>query len=401
MRFQYRARTKEGYFQSGIVEASSREAAVSLLQSYGLYITFLQEEKEKPFFLKELTIFQKISKRDLVIFFRQLAVLFKSNVPLVESLATIANQTKKQYFKEKIQAIAEKVESGMPLSQALTLYPKIFSPFHINSIKSGEISGTLSEVLTYLADHTEREYHFLSKVRGAFVYPLFILFVFIVISSLLLFVVVPNVGNLLLETSQNLPFFTLFIINFSIFFRKWWWLIFFIFFSFIVFLIFFFKNEKGEFFLKQISLKIPILKDFIRKIYLLRIAENLSVLISAGLPIIQAIDVTREVVSNPVYEKIILEIRERVKRGESISVVLSAYPADFPPLFTQMVGVGERTGKLDIVLKDVVSLYSQEIDRGLENFIKFLEPLLIVTLGLLVGGLVVSIILPIYQIQIY
>jgi type IV pilus assembly protein PilC len=399
MRFHYQARTKEGYVQSGIVDASSREAAVSILQSHGLYITFLREEK-KPFLLtKELSIFQKISKKEIVLFFRQMAVLVKSKVPLVESLYTIAGQTKKQHFKEKIQTVAEKVESGVPLSQALASFPQIFSPFYINSIKSGEVAGKLSDVLTYLADHTEREYHFYSKVLGALIYPLFVLFVFIVILSLMLLLVVPNLGKLLLETGQNLPSLTIFVINFSIFFRKWWGLILFIFLFFVSALIFLFKSREGGIFLKRISLRIPFFGPFVRKIYLVRVAENLSVLISAGLPIVQAIDITREIVGNPVYEEIMLETRERVKRGEPISAILSGYPNDFPPLFTQMTSVGEKTGNLDSTLMNIVDLYSKEIDRFLDAFIRVLEPLLIIILGFLVAGLVASVILPLYQLQ--
>ena len=165
MKFDYQARTADGEVQTGVVEASSQEAALSLLQSYGLFITSLEGEVEAPFYSKKIEIFQKISGKDIVAFFRQLAILFKSSVPVVESLQTIASQTKKQSFREKIMLMAEKVEGGTSFSQALALFPQIFSPFSVGVIKSGETAGKLTEVLSYLADHTERDYNFHSKTN--------------------------------------------------------------------------------------------------------------------------------------------------------------------------------------------------------------------------------------------
>lgn len=400
MRFNYQARTSKGEIQSGVVEASSREAAISLLQPRGLYVTFLEEEKRPPVLFRELEIFQRISRKDIALFSRQLSILFKSNVPIVESLYTIANQTKKPHFKEKIFKIAEKVESGVPLSQALNTYPKIFSPFYTSMIRSGELAGKLSDVLSYLADHTEREYNFYSKVIGAIIYPIFVLSVFIVILVLMLTMVIPALSQLLLETGQTLPAITKAVIVSSNFLRSFWWLVVLFALAIISSLVFLIKSRGGRVFINRISLKTPLLQGFLRKIYLLRVAENLSTLISSGIPIVQAIEVTAEIVGNEVYKGIMLKTRERVKRGEPISAVLSQYPEDFPPLFVQMVAVGEKTGKLDSSLTNIVNLYSGEIERGLDSFIRFLEPILIIGLGLLVAGLIASVVLPLYQLQI-
>lgn len=400
MRFQYQARTSEGHVQSGAVEASSKEGAVSLLQSHGLYVTFLEEEAKLPIFFKNVEIFQKVTRKDLALFSRQLAILFKSNVPVVESLYTIANQTRKQHFKEKIAKVAEKVEGGTPLSQALASYPKVFSSFYTSMVKSGEVAGKLSEVLTYLAEHTEREYNFYSKVIGAMVYPIFVLFVFVAIMILMLIIVVPTLSQLLLETGQALPVITKIVIASSVFIRAWWWLLIIVVFFLALALFYLLRTDEGRAFLNRASLKVPILQGFLRKVYLLRIAENLSTLISSGLPIIQAIEITGEIVGNDVYKEIILKTRDRVKRGEPISAVLSSYPESFPPLFVQMAAVGEKTGRLDSSLMNIVTLYSGEIDRGLDSFIRFLEPMLIIGLGLLIAGLIASVILPLYQLQI-
>jgi len=400
MRFTYRARTPAGELQSGIVEASSKEAALSLLQSYGLYITFLKEEKKAPFFAKKIEIFQRVSKRDIVAFSRQLAILFKSNVSVVESLQTIVSQTKKQNFKEKIITIAEKVEGGTPLSQALGLYPQIFSPFYVGVIKSGEAAGKLSEVLGHLADHTEKEYNFYSKLITAMVYPAFILFVFVAILILMSVLVIPKLTQVLIETGGELPLSTKIVISFSEILTNWWWLILIVLFGLFIFISQLIKTKEGKTFIDRASLKLPFLGEFLKKTYLSRTAENLSTLISAGFPIVQALEITGEIVRNDVYRTIIFKAGEGVKRGEPISLFLSRYPESFPPLFIQMLVVGEKTGQLDLTLMNIVSYYQEETERTLENFIKLLEPIMIITLGLIVAALMSSILLPLYRISL-
>jgi len=400
MKFSYQARTPEGQIQSGVVEASSKEAALSLLQTYGLYVTSLEEEKKPPFFLKRIEIFQRVSRKDIALFSRQLAILFKSNVPVIESLQTIAKQMKKRNFKEKIFKIAEKVEGGTPLSQALGFYPQIFSPFYTSVVKSGEAAGKLSEVLSYLADHTEREYNFYSKVIGAMVYPIFVFFVFTIILALMVTLVIPKLTQILTESGQALPLVTKAVIKTSDFLRDWWWLILLFLLGIFVFISQIIKTKQGKIFVDEFSLKLPLFGDFIKKIYLTRIAENLSTLISAGLPIMQALEITGEIAGNDVYRNIVLKTRDGVKRGELISVILSRYPESFPPLFIQMATVGEKTGRLDSTLMNIVNFYQGEVERTLDGFVKLLEPILIIILGLIVAGLIASVLLPLYRIQI-
>jgi len=400
MKFNYLARSLEGQIQSGVVEASSKEAALSLLQTHGLYVTLLEEEKKVPLFTARIQFFQRVSRKDIVLFSRQLAILFKSNVPVIESLQTIANQTKKHSFKEKIFQIAEKVEGGTPLSQSLAFYPKIFSPFYTSVIKSGEVAGKLSEVLGYLADHTEREHNFYSKVIGAMVYPVFVLFVFIIILVLMITFVIPNLTQVLIESGQSLPFITRAVIKSSDFLRNWWWLILIFLLGILFFAAQFFKTSQGKNFVDKVSLDLPLFGEFLKKIYLTRIAENLSTLISAGLPIIQALEVTAEIVGSNTYSDIIFKTRDGVKRGEPISSIFSKYPESFPPLFLQMTTVGEKTGQLDSVLMNVVNFYQGEVERTLDTIVKLLEPIMIICLGLIVAGLIASVMLPLYRIQI-
>ena len=186
MKFNYQARTKTGDVQAGVIEAASQEAAVNVLQSYELVVTFLKETEGEPFYFRNLKIFEKVNRKDLVLFLRELSIMFKSEVSLVEALQSIAEETKNPVFKESILKMGEEIEGGTSFSDALAVFPKLFSPFYINLVKSGESSGKLSEVLEYLADHLEREYDLARKIISMIVYPAFVLITFTMNSIVLL-----------------------------------------------------------------------------------------------------------------------------------------------------------------------------------------------------------------------
>lgn len=399
MKFNYQAKTTSGSTQSGVVETSSREAALSLLQSYGLFVISLKEEKESASGLDQIAWFQKVSRKDLVLFFRQLAILFKSNVPVVESLRTIAKQVTKQSFRDKIIAISERVEGGVPLSRSLAIYPKVFSPFYISVIKSGEMSGKLSDVLGYLADHIEDEYNFYSKITAAMVYPIFVLVVFLAILMVMSIFVVPQLTGILLETGQDLPVMTKIVISFSNFLKDFWWVVLVIVAGMVAFVNQFIKGKEGKEFVDRLLLRTPFLGDFFKKVNLARIAENLSTLISAGFPIIQALETTGDIVTNTLYKQVIFDTGEGVRKGETISSYLSKYPILFSPMFIQMLVIGEKTGQIDLTLLNIVNYYQKEVERSLDGFIKMLEPIMIIVLGVGVAFFMASILLPLYSIN--
>ena len=397
MKFVYQARTEEGKLRSGTVEAATREAAVALLQRYGLYVTSLKEEKA-PFW-KKLLAFQEVKRKELVLFFRQLAVMFQSGVPPVEAFHTLANQIKSPSFKEKISQIAEEIESGTPFSQALTLYPNIFSTFVVNMIKSGEKVGRLPETLNYLADYLEREYHFRSRIIGALTYPTLVVIVFILILIGMIFFVMPQLIDILQSVAEELPPITKVTIAVTEFLRSYGIIILGGIFLIVIFLYSYYKTEKGKKFFDRLFLKVPVLNTLLKKIYLARLGENLSTLIAGGLPIIEALEITADVIGNSVYREVILKTKDEVKKGEPISYVFQQHPEVISPFFTQLTIVGEKTGKLDSILKNIVEFYQKEVEIDLEAFLSILEPLIIIMLGVLVGGLVGSILLPMYQIS--
>lgn len=398
MKFYYRARTKEGRIQSGIIEAFSKKGALDVLEKYGFYVTFLKEAGKVTFFQQKIFA-KKPAVKDIAIFTRQLAVMLKSAIPPVEALRTQVTQAENPDFREAILKIAEMVETGSSLSQAFSSHPKIFNTFYVSCVKSGEASGKVADSLDYLAQHLESEYELQAKIKGAMLYPLMVIIVALGVSLLIIFFIIPRLISVLEEMNEELPFSTRAMISFSGFIRGGGWILILIFFVGLIFLFQYFRrSQEGKDFWDKASLKIPLFGDFYKKIYLTRFAENLSVLIAAGLPITQALKITADVIDNGFYKKIIEKTEERVARGETISSVLSRYPEQIPSFLTQMVSTGEETGRLENTLMDVVDFYKGDLDRFINNLTKILEPILMLFLGGIVGTLVISIFIPLFRI---
>ncbi len=397
MKFNYQARSKTGEIQSGVVEASNREAAFNVLKTHGFYVTALEETTRAPFYAKKLKFIERVSKKDIVLFSRQISIMFKSNVPIVESFRAIAKQTRKSIFREKILKLAGEIEGGTSLSKSLSIYPKLFTPFYISMVRSGEASGKLSDIFLYLADYLEKEYAFRSKIRGAMVYPIFILVVFIGVVVLIMVYVIPQLSEVLKGTGQEFPLATRIVMAVSEFLKKRWWAALIVLIGLVAGLYQFVKSETGKKFFDRNLLKLPILGNFLKKLYLGRCALNLSTLISGGVSISQALQITGEIVNNDLYKELLFETRDQVKKGETISSVLEKYPSLVFPLFYQMITVGEKTGSLDSSLMNVVDFYQKDVDRSLDNFVRLLEPIFIIILGGVVAGLMGAVLLPLYS----
>ncbi len=396
MNFNYQARTAKGDVHTGQIEASSKEAAAGLLRGRGLFVTFL-EAAALPIYARRITLFEKIGRQDLALFSRQLAIMFKAKVPLIESLEVLASQIKNIGFREKILKMAEKIEGGGSFSQALSLYPKIFTPFYIAMVKSGEVSGKLSEVLSYLADHQEREYNLTSKAKGAMVYPSLIVGLIVLVIALLVVFVIPNLVGILEQGGKELPLATKIVIAVSDFARAWGLLVLILAGVGVFLLMRYRQTKEGRILFDKMALKLPIFGPFLKMIYISRFAENLSTLIAGGLPIVQSLEVVGDIIGNVSYKSAILTARDEVRRGEMISSTLSQFPELFTPVFVQMVLVGEKTGTIDTTLVSIVGFYQKEVDRAIDGILGVLEPVLIAFLGLVVGGIMMAVLLPIYQ----
>lgn len=396
MKFHYLARDQKGETQTGTIEVANYSIALKTLQERGLIVTRLKSTHEISLFSKDIKIFNRVKRKDIFIFFRQLAILVDADVPLVQSLRILGKQAESHLLKEIVDKVATDVDGGMSLSKALEKNPKVFSSFLINLIRSGEVSGQLQETLNYLADHLEKEYYLISKVRGAMTYPAFILAAFIIVGVLVMVMVIPNLTSILLEAEQELPWSTKVVIATSDFVRNSGWII-------LVFLLIigaiaarWKKTKVGKFYWDVFKLKIPIFGKIFQKVYLARFSDNLSALVKGGVSIIQSLNISGQVVGNAVFRQIVFQARDEVKVGKSISLVLEKHK-EFPPLFCQMIKTGEKTGKLDIILDKLSDFYGKEVDNIVNNLSQIIEPLLIVILGLGVSILVFSVFIPIYN----
>jgi len=396
MKFNYIARNKDGETQSGIIKASSEQAALKSLQDHSLVVVSLKSFEEQPIFSKRIKFFERVNRKDAFVFFRQLAILVDANVPLVQSLKALGRQVESDYFKEVINEIANNVDGGMSLSSSFAKYPKVFSIFSINLIKTGEVSGQLQESLIYLADHLENEYYLISKVRGAMSYPAFILGAFVIVGVLVMVMVIPQLTSILTEAGQELPWTTKIVIFTSNFIRGYGWILLILAIGGGVGFWKYKQTEKGRVVWDTIKIKIPLFGPIFKKTYLARLSDNLSALIKGGVSIIQSLNVSGEVVGNSVFKAILFKARDDVKEGKSISSALEGHD-EFPPLFTQMIKTGEQTGKLDSILGKLSVFYSKEVENVVDNLSRLIEPILLVAMGIGVSILVFSVFMPIYN----
>lgn len=398
MQFNYLVKTKQGKTQSGAVEANNESQAVETLQARGLIVLALKSAAEKPLLTSQIKFFQRVKSNDLVNFSRQLSTLFSAQVPLLASLKALTRQTENPYLRDILFEVANDVEGGAAFSKALARHSKIFSPFFVNMVRSGEASGSLENALSYLADYLEKQHYLMSRVRGAMIYPAFLLVVFTILAGVMMIIVVPQLTGFLKEADQELPAITKFIVAVSNFLRSFWWI-------FLIlagggggYLWYLVKNSlAARRRWDEIKLKLPIFGKIFKKIYLTRLAENLSTLIQGGLSILQALQVTAEVMGNTVFERIVMQAKEEVRVGSSLSASFTKHK-EIPSLVVQMIATGEQTGSLDFILKKMAQFYSKEVDTTVDTLSQLIEPILIVFLGAGVAILVAAILMPIYNI---
>jgi len=398
MKFFYKARNQAGQEQKGEIEASSKKAALDILEKHGLYVISLQASG--GFRLKlAFNLTTGISSKDLVMFTRQFSIMLKSAIPPLEALRALISQITNQAFKQKLIKMAEALETGSSLSRALSLESKIFNPFYVNMVKSGEATGKMADALDYLAEHLERDYNLKGKIRGAMIYPAFVISAFMGAFFLATFFIIPRLTQILTSFQGKLPLSTKLIMGMAAFVRGGGWVLVLVFFLLLFVAPFVLKHFPAT---KKVYdkyiLKMPIMGSFKKKVYLTQFSENLSVLVAAGLPITQALKITKDIIGNTTYQFILERAEDRVSRGEKISSVLGGFPEQFPAFVTQMVSTGEEIGRIEDTLINVVKFYQEDLSRTAENLTAILEPILILCLGAGIGVLAVGLFLPLFKI---
>lgn len=397
MKFKYTARTKEGELQAGFVEAPKREIAADILSSHDLFVLSVESSEIKRPLDAIFRFFNRVKIKDLMVFTRQFSILLESGVPLGDSLRNLHQQTKNFILKEAVYEIFSDVTAGLSLSQALEKQSNIFGEFYISMVRSAEITGRLEGAMAFLADHLEREAIWHSSIRNALIYPLFIVGMFIIVGIGMITFVFPQLISVFEEANIQMPLLTKVFLQSGSFLIDWWWLTIIILSVLGVLIFNYSKSEEGKNVIADLTIRLPIFGNLLKKIYVARFAESVSVLIKGGIPVTQALKITSNNIGNLIYRDVLYEISERVKAGESFSALLSSKEKYFPSLVGQMVAIGETTGRLEAILSKISTFYSREVNNMIDNLTELIQPILISVVGIFVGLLFAAILIPIYN----
>jgi len=397
MLFKYKAKNPAGSENEGTVEAPNLELAISAVQKKGFVVISVFPQESVSFFQKVSFYFERIKFQEIVIISRQLSTLFEAKVPVIDSLKIILEETENNSLRRHLLGVIDDIEGGLPMSSAFANHPEIFSKFYVSMVKVGEESGKLDEIFIFLADYLERSYELNSKVKNAFIYPAFVFTTFIGVMTVILIVVVPKLTSIIQESGVEMPFFTKLIIGLSSGLKNFGIFIAVALFAGGFFLWRYAKTKEGGKILSKIQISIPIFKKIYKEFYLARIADNLDTLLSGGVAVVRSLELTAELVGNRVYEDIIIDSIEAIKGGGSISGTFSKYK-EMPNFVTQMIRIGEETGKLNFVLQTISKFYRKEVNLTVDNLVKLIEPMLILFLGGGVAIVVAAVLVPIYNI---
>ncbi len=393
--FRYTARDKDGKAVSGVMDSANSASLVDVLRQKELTIISIEEVREKA--KASMSIGgDKASPEDLVIFSRQLATMVDAGIPLVGALDALQDQMERAGFKNIVRKVRDNVEGGLSLSESLSKQPNVFSPFFINMVRAGESSGDLDEILDRVAIYMEKTIALVRKVKSSLIYPAVVIFMAIAITMFLIIFVVPTFKNIFSTIGVSLPVPTLILIAISDILRKWILIVIIALGAFIFILSKLIKTEKGALAWDRLLLKIPVIGPLLRKVAVARFARTLSTLQKSGVSILTALEIVGKTSGNKVIEMAVIQTKLSIKEGESIAQPLAASKV-FPPMVTRMISVGEQTGKLEEMLSKIADFYESEVDAAVSGLTSLIEPLIIAFLGIVVGGIVVSMFLPIVK----
>lgn len=397
--FAYEGRTASGKVLRGNMEAPSREAVINRLRAQRIQpITNKIRERGKGLDREiQLPGFrQKVKPKDVVVFTRQLTTMIDAGMPLVQILDILATQSDNKTFASQVREVKESVEAGSTLSDALRRFPKTFDDLYVNMVQAGEVGGILDTILGRLSVYMEKMLSLKRKIKGAMIYPATIIVVAIIVTMILLVFVIPVFAELFSSFGQALPLPTQIVINLS---------------NFVVRNLHFmglgtaiaivgirqtYRTERGRMLIDRLMLRFPIIGDLIRKAAIARFSRTLGTLVASGVPILDSLTITAKTAGNKVVEKAGFMIRESISQGRTMLEPLSQSGV-FPPMVCQMIGAGEMTGAIDQMLQKIADFYEEEVDVAVANLTALMEPLVIVVLGTVIGGLVIAMYLPIFQ----
>ena len=398
MIFKYKAIDTDGSKKEGTIEAVSIEVAIGSLQKRNLVLSDIAPIEDRSFLERKISFFDRVTSKDIVILSRQMSTLFEAQVSALRVFELLSSQSEKPSIRRKLGEIASELQGGSTISDALAKHPEMFSAFYVNMVKSGEESGKLDQTLLYLADYLDRTHEVTSKVKGALVYPAFIVFTFFAVMVLMFTVVIPKISSILTDSGQAIPIYTQVVLGISTFFVDYGLFLLILLVIGGFFLWRYSRTEAGKYAFDGFKLSLPAINVLYRKLYLSRIADNMNVMLLSGIPIVRGLELTSKIVENKIYEDLLLQSMEDVKTGSSISDALMR-SKEIPGIFIAMVKIGEETGQLGNILKTLASFYRREVVNAIDTVVGLIEPVMIVFLGFGVAFLLASVLVPIYNIS--
>lgn len=339
----------------------------------------------------------RIKEKDVVIASKQLSALMAGGVQALRSFRLLSTEATSKALGKRFAIIADDMQTGIPIYKALARHPDVFNPFYVSMVHSGEESGKLKDVLEYLAEYMERNYELSQKTKKALTYPAFVIVTFMGVMIIMTVFVLPKLAEMITEQGGQLPLFTKIIMGFSKLIINFWWLIIPTVGGSIYYLYYYSHTTSGRAYFDIIKLKIPVLKNLFAKLYLARIADNINTMLASGVPIVQALQITSEVVDNYVFKKMLERIAEKVKSGRVLSTSFAEEPL-IPNIMIQMTRIGEETGELGFMLANMAKFYKKELEQTIDSALALIEPLMIVFLGGAVGILMASVLVPMYSV---
>lgn len=398
--FEYKGLDAVGKSASGILNADTAAEARSKLRRDGVYVTDVAMIKasDKKGFDFALPKFMRRGVGDISLATRQLATLLGAGIPLTESLTALIEQSENEQMERVIRDVRERVTQGSSLGEALEAHPAVFSKLYVNMVKAGEASGNLDGVLTRVADYLQKEAQLKGKVGAALAYPVIMLMIGIAVVSVLMTFVVPKISQILTEAGRELPLITKLLIGTSNMLRDYWWLILLAVVAALLVFRMILRTDKGRHTYDKTLLKLPIFGDLFRKAGISRFSVTLSTLLNSGVTVMDGLRIVKDIVNNRVLADTLEEVHGRILEGTDISTPLKKSGV-FPPVVGYMVAVGEQSGRLEQMLEKISETYDQEIESATQKMTSVLEPLLIVFLAVIVGGIVMAILLPILDIN--
>jgi len=396
MLFKYKSVDENGINKDGQIDAPNKDMAISGLQRRGLIVISIIEDKGNQSIFN-MTFFERVSTKDVVILSRQIATLFEAQVSALKAFTMLAANSENKLLSKKLTEIGDDLQAGVSISGALARHPEVFSDFYINMVKAGEETGKLNQTFLHLAEYLDRQYAVNSKTKNALIYPAFVVATFFAVMILMFTFVIPKLASILTESGQTIPTFTKIIIGISNFFVNYGFILIVFFVLLGVWVFRLTRTSSGKMYLDSFRLSLPVVGVLYKRLYLARIADNLDTMLESGIPIIRSIVITANVVGSHVYENILKEVADGVKSGLAMSVAFEKYPKEIPGIMVQMIKVGEETGSLGKILKTLGDFYKREVDNAVDTMVGLIEPVMIVVLGFGVGILLVSVLIPIYN----